>query len=117
MSDWTNEIKFNKDGLIPSIAQDHKTGKVLMLAWMNLESIKKTLELGSAVYFSRSRNKLWLKGETSGQYQILKSFKLDCDGDAILLVVEQKKEIACHTGRESCFFRTLKENDWVKENK
>ena len=117
MSDWIDEIKFNKDGLIPSIAQDYKTGRVLMLAWMTIESIKKTLEIGSVVYFSRSRNKLWLKGETSGQFQVLKGFKLDCDGDAILLLVEQKMGIACHTGRNSCFFKILKENKWIIEEK
>jgi phosphoribosyl-AMP cyclohydrolase len=112
MLECVDKIIFNKDGLIPAIAQDYKTGKVLMLAWMTLESIKKTLELNSVVYFSRSRKKLWLKGEESGHFQLLKSFKLDCDGDSILLLVEQKKGIACHTGRSSCFYRTLENNKW-----
>ena len=112
MSDWINKIKFNEKGLVPAIAQEIRTGKVLMLAWMNSEAVKKTLELGTAVYYSRSRDKLWVKGETSGQFQVLNDLRLDCDGDAILVLVEQKKDIACHTGRETCFYRSYKDNDW-----
>jgi len=93
-------------GLVPAIAQDYKTGKVLMLAYMNEESYKKTLETGNAVYWSRSRNKLWMKGETSGNIQIVKDILIDCDEDTLLLKVEQKGGAACHTGEESCFFRT-----------
>tara|TARA_Y100000589_G_scaffold331412_1_gene384827 strand:+ start:988 stop:1365 length:378 start_codon:yes stop_codon:yes gene_type:complete len=112
MLDFINSVKFNSSGLIPSIAQDFKSKKVLMLAWMSRESLLKTLETGSVVYFSRSRNCLWHKGETSGQYQVVKEIYLDCDSDAILLFVEQMKGIACHTGRPSCFFRKLGKNGW-----
>ena len=112
MLDFINSVKFNSSGLIPSIAQDFKSKKVLMLAWMSRESLLKTLETGSVVYFSRSRNCLWHKGETSGQYQVVKEIYLDCDSDAILLFVEQMKGIACHTGRASCFFRKLGKNGW-----
>ena len=112
MLDFINSVKFNSSGLIPSIAQDFKSKKVLMLAWMSRESLLKTLETGSVVYFSRSRNCLWHKGETSGQYQVIKEIFLDCDSDAILLFVEQMKGIACHTGRPSCFFRKLGKNGW-----
>ena len=112
MSDFVEMVRFNSSGLIPSIAQDFRTKQVLMLAWMSKESLLKTLETGSAVYFSRSRNCLWNKGETSGQYQIVKEIFLDCDNDALLLFVEQIKGIACHTGRPSCFFRRLGEDGW-----
>ena len=112
MLDFINSVKFNSSGLIPSIAQDFKSKKVLMLAWMSRESLLKTLETGSVVYFSRSRNCLWHKGETSGQYQVIKEIFLDCDSDAILLFVEQMKGIACHTGMPSCFFRKLGKNGW-----
>lgn len=100
------DIKFNEKGLVPAIAQDVKTGAVLMLAWMNEESIKKTEETGKAHYFSRSRNALWQKGETSGNFQMVKEMDIDCDGDTILLKVEQVGN-ACHTGEYSCFYRTL----------
>jgi phosphoribosyl-ATP pyrophosphohydrolase/phosphoribosyl-AMP cyclohydrolase len=99
-----SEIKFNKDDLVPAIAQDWKTGDVLMLAYMNREAIEKTISTGRAHYFSRSREKLWLKGETSGHFQEVKSIYYDCDGDTILLKVEQKG-VACHTGERTCFFR------------
>ena len=105
MSDLIDFVKFNEQGLVASVAQDYQTKKVLMLAWMSRESILKTLEVGSVFYYSRSRKCLWHKGETSGQYQIVKDIFLDCDGDSILLIVEQKKGIACHTGKPSCFFR------------
>ena len=112
MSDFVELVRFNSSGLVPSIAQDFKSKQVLMLAWMSKESLLKTLETGFAVYFSRSRNCLWKKGETSGQYQIVKEIFLDCDNDALLLFVEQIKGIACHTGRPSCFFRRLGRHGW-----
>ncbi|MCX5750012.1 MAG: phosphoribosyl-AMP cyclohydrolase [Candidatus Saganbacteria bacterium] len=98
------ELRFNKDGLVPAIAQDHKTGDVLMLAYMNAESLEKTLKDKKAWYWSRSRNKLWMKGETSGNVQRVKEVLYDCDEDAILLKVEQTGP-ACHTGNRSCFYR------------
>ena len=112
MSEFVEVIRFNSSGLVPAIAQDFKSKQVLMLAWMSKESVLKTLETGSAVYFSRSRNCLWRKGETSGQYQIVNEIFLDCDNDALLLFVEQINGIACHTGRPSCFFRKLTKNGW-----
>ena len=112
MSDFVELVRFNSAGLVPSIAQDYTSKQVLMLAWMSRESLLKTMETGSAVYFSRSRNCLWHKGETSGQYQIVKEIFLDCDSDALLLFVEQIKGIACHTGRPSCFFKKLTKNGW-----
>ena len=112
MSDFVELVRFNSSGLVPSIAQDFRSKRVLMLAWMSKESLLKTLETGSAVYFSRSRNCLWNKGETSGQYQIVKEIFLDCDNDALLLFVEQIKGIACHTGRPSCFVKKLSKNGW-----
>ncbi|WBF65574.1 MAG: phosphoribosyl-AMP cyclohydrolase [Candidatus Kinetoplastibacterium crithidii] len=112
---WMDELKFDKDGLIPVIAQDYKNGDVLMMAWMNKEALQKTISLGKAVYWSRSRKKLWEKGEESGHTQIVQEIRLDCDGDVILLKVNQLGNISCHTGRKSCFFRVLKNND--SENK
>ena len=103
----TKELKFNKDGLIPVITQDHKDNAVLMMAWMNEEAIKKTLELKQVVYYSRSRQELWHKGASSGHYQNLKEFSYDCDKDTILVKVEQVGEIACHTGKRSCFFNKV----------
>ena len=100
-------IKFNKDGLVPAIAQQHDTGEVLMLAWMNTESIQQTLETNQVCYWSRSRQKLWRKGETSGNTQKLKEFRYDCDEDTILLMVDQNGS-ACHTGRRNCFYRVAK---------
>jgi phosphoribosyl-AMP cyclohydrolase len=97
-------IRFDAAGLVPAIAQQHDTGEVLMMAWMNAESVRETLETGRVCYFSRSRNRLWRKGETSGQIQQLHRLILDCDGDALLLMVDQTG-VACHTGRRSCFFR------------
>jgi len=98
------EIKFNKEGLVPAIAQDSATGEVLMLAYMNRESLERTLKEKRAWYFSRSRQKLWMKGETSGNVQDVKEVLYDCDGDALLLKIEQKGP-ACHTGNRSCFYR------------
>ncbi len=97
-------IHFDDAGLVPAIAQEASTGEVLMLAWMNREAVAKTLETGEANYWSRSRSKLWRKGETSGQVQTLRDFRIDCDGDTVLLTVAQTG-VACHTGRHSCFFR------------
>jgi phosphoribosyl-AMP cyclohydrolase len=106
-----SEVKFNADGLIPAIAQQHATGEVLMLAWMNREALMETLKSGRACYFSRSRGKLWRKGETSGQVQIVREIRLDCDGDALLLTVDQEG-VACHTGRRRCFFRKAAAQGW-----
>jgi phosphoribosyl-AMP cyclohydrolase len=111
--DWLDAIRWTADGLVPAIAQDAETGDILMMAWMNRESLRLTAEEGQAVYWSRSRGKLWRKGETSGHQQIIRDIRLDCDEDVILLKVEQKGGIACHTGRRSCFYRTLKDGQWV----
>ena len=107
MPNYINDIKWNEAGLVAAIAQDHKTGEILMMAWMNYESLALTVKEQRAVYWSRSRNKLWRKGESSGHEQLIKSISLDCDGDALLLSVEQKGGIACHTGRRNCFYREL----------
>ncbi len=112
MSNWLDAVSWNSDGLVPAIAQDAKTGRILMMAWMNRESLQLSAERGEAVYWSRSRNKLWHKGETSGHIQKLHEIRLDCDEDVIVLQVEQLGGIACHTGRESCFYRVLKEGQW-----
>lgn len=104
---WLDEITFTADGLIPAIAQDKQTGEILMMAWMNRESLQLTAETKTAVYFSRSRGKLWHKGETSGHNQIVHDIHLDCDADVIVLSVTQIGDIACHTGRKSCFYRKL----------
>ncbi len=109
---FLNSIKWNDQGLIPAIAQDAASGRVLMLAWMNAESLALTVAEGTAVYWSRSRNRLWRKGESSGHTQRVVQLQLDCDGDTLLLRVEQQGGIACHTGRESCFFRTIAEDQW-----
>ena len=113
MSDWLDQVKWNDDGLVPVIAQETVTGQVLTLAWMNRESLVLTLETGHAVYWSRSRQKLWHKGETSGHQQQVKSIRIDCDYDAVLLEVEQLGGIACHTGRHHCFYLRLENNEWV----
>lgn len=113
MSDWLDQVKWNEAGLVPAIAQETGTGQVLTLAWMNRESLALTLETGHAVYWSRSRQKLWHKGETSGHQQQIKSIRIDCDYDAVLLEVEQLGGIACHTGRHHCFYLRLEDNEWV----
>lgn len=110
---WLDEISFNDEGLVPAITQDAKSGKVLMLAWMNRESLQLTAEKGEAVYWSRSRQKLWHKGEESGHVQTVVELRFDCDEDVILLQVNQKGGIACHTGRESCFYRQLQGDKWI----
>ncbi|MBS0346912.1 MAG: phosphoribosyl-AMP cyclohydrolase [Proteobacteria bacterium] len=104
-SAWLDELAWDKDGLIPAIAQDAETGDVLMFAWMNREALAKTAELGEAVYFSRSRGRLWHKGEESGHTQKIREIRVDCDNDVVLLKIEQVGGIACHTGRRSCFFQ------------
>lgn len=109
---WLNEIRWTDDGLIPAIAQDAQTGKVLMFAWMNKESLQLTVQEGYAVYWSRSRGKLWRKGEESGHRQKIIGLFMDCDEDVLLLHIEQEGGIACHTGRESCFYRQLINNEW-----
>ena len=109
MSDLFDSLEFNDDGLIPAIAQAYDTGEVLMMAWMNRESIIETLKTGQVCYFSRSRGKLWRKGESSGQTQRLVELRIDCDGDTVLLQVEQTG-VACHTGRRSCFFRAVRDD-------
>ena len=111
-SEWLNEINWTDDGLVPAIAQDAVTGKILMFAWMNRESLHLTEKEGYAVYWSRSRNKLWHKGEESGHRQRITGIFLDCDEDVILLKVKQEGGIACHTGRESCFYRQLVDGSW-----
>jgi phosphoribosyl-AMP cyclohydrolase len=105
------EIRFGPDGLVPAVAQQHDTGEILMLAWMNRDAVRTTLAEGRACYWSRSRNRLWRKGETSGQIQLLRQLRLDCDGDAVLLLIEQTG-VACHTGRRSCFFRNWRDGRW-----
>lgn len=112
MSDWLDALRWNSDGLLPAIAQDHATGKVLMMAWMDREALRLSKELGRAVYWSRSRQKLWYKGEESGHQQQISEIRVDCDADVILLRVEQIGGIACHTGRNSCFYRVLRGNEW-----
>lgn len=111
-TDWLDEIKWTADGLVPVIAQDATTGEVLMFAWMNRESLALTVEEGRAVYWSRSRNRLWRKGEESGHVQKVSDIRLDCDKDVILLKIEQVGGIACHTGRRSCFFHRLEDGRW-----
>jgi phosphoribosyl-AMP cyclohydrolase len=103
-------ITFDPNGLVPAIAQQHDTGEVLMMAWMNREAVLETLATGRVCYFSRSRNKLWRKGETSGQQQRLKELRVDCDGDTLLLLVDQTG-VACHTGRHSCFYRAVRDGE------
>ena len=106
-------VVFNEAGLVPAIAQDEKTGQVLMVAWMNEEALRETVATGRAVYFSRSRQRLWRKGEESGHVQRVKELRLDCDGDVLLLSVEQVGGIACHTGRQHCFYRRLDDSgEW-----
>lgn len=114
---WLDQIKWTDDGLVPAIAQDSESGRVLMFAWMNRESLGLSVEKGEAVYYSRSRQKLWHKGEESGHTQKIKSLRLDCDGDVIIMKIEQTGGISCHTGRESCFYREFKNGEWVTVDK
>ena len=110
--EWLEQVNWNADGLVPAIAQDHTTGRVLMLAWMNREALRLTRAEGRAVYWSRSRNRLWRKGEQSGHEQRVREIRLDCDQDTLLLKVDQQGGIACHTGRESCLFLRKTEAGW-----
>jgi phosphoribosyl-AMP cyclohydrolase len=112
MTKWLNEVKWDEHGLVPAIAQDAQTGEVLMFAWMNREALERTAQLGQAVYWSRSRRKLWHKGEESGHFQKVVELRTDCDNDVILLKIEQVGGIACHTGRRSCFFNQLAGEQW-----
>ncbi|OBS08254.1 phosphoribosyl-AMP cyclohydrolase [Acidihalobacter prosperus] len=109
---WLDDIRWNSEGLVPVIAQDAGSGRVLMFAWMNRESLALTAATGEAVYWSRSRGRLWRKGESSGHVQRVRELRLDCDGDVILLQVEQLGGIACHTGRQSCFYSVLRDGRW-----
>jgi phosphoribosyl-AMP cyclohydrolase len=113
VSDWIDQVRFDANGLVTAIAQDHATGRVLMVAYMTQEALRETVSTGRAVYFSRSRNQLWRKGESSGHVQVVKEIRLDCDGDVILLQVEQGGGMACHTGRASCFYSVLQQGQWV----
>lgn len=110
--DWLDAVRWNEDGLVPVVAQDAASGRLLMLAWMNRDALRLTSDSGRAVYWSRSRGRLWRKGERSGHYQLVRELRLDCDNDAILLRVEQVGGIACHTGRRSCFYQTLEDGRW-----
>ena len=111
--DWLDEIKWTADGLVPAIVQDAADGRILMMAWMNREALQQTASTGTAVYWSRSRQKLWHKGEESGHQQKVSEIRLDCDNDVIVLQVEQAGGIACHTGRRSCFYQRLEGGCWV----
>lgn len=113
--DWLAAVNWNPDGLVPAIAQEAATGKVLTLAWMNRDALAATAREGRAVYWSRSRGRLWRKGEESGHVQRVREIRLDCDNDAILLLVEQEGGIACHTGRSRCFFQKLEQQRWVAD--
>jgi len=114
MSAWLDEVHWDREGLVPAIAQDATSGRVLTLAWMNRDALAETVKRGEAVYWSRSRGKLWRKGEESGYVQRVIELRMDCDSDAILLRVEQTGGIACHTGRERCFFHKLEQGKWVE---
>ena len=114
MSDsWLNKVNWAQDGLVPVVTQEAGSGRVLTVAWMNREALKKTVQTGEAHYWSRSRKKLWHKGEESGHTQKVRAIRLDCDEDVILIEVEQMGGIACHTGRHSCFFQELEDGRWV----
>ena len=110
---WLNEIRWDEHGLVPVIAQEASTGDVLMFAWMNREALQRTAETGEAIYWSRSRRKLWHKGEESGHVQKVLDMRIDCDNDVVLLKIEQVGGIACHTGRRSCFFQKLEKGQWL----
>lgn len=112
MTNWLDQLKWNEAGLVPAIAQDSETGTNLMVAWMNREALDETVKTKRAVYFSRSRQRLWRKGEESGHHQEVVEVRLDCDADVILLKVHQKGGIACHTGRHNCFYRVYRDGEW-----
>ena len=113
VSTWLDEVPWNEQGLIAAVAQDAASGRVLTVAWMNREALQATVERKEAVYWSRSRKRLWRKGEESGNVQKVREVRLDCDSDSVLLLVEQVGGIACHTGRESCFYRKLENGRWI----
>ena len=113
--DWLDQVHWDSDGLVPVIAQEESTHQVLMMAWMNRESLRLTLEEGRLIYWSRSRQKIWRKGEESGHIQTLREIRMDCDGDVLLAKVVQQGGIACHTGRHNCFFYRLDRGQWVEE--
>ena len=110
---WLNQVNWSDDGLVPAVVQESGSGRLLMVAWMNREALKLTAQTGEAVFWSRSRKKLWHKGEESGHVQKVREIRLDCDNDVVMLSVEQKGGIACHTGRQSCFFQRLEGTRWV----
>ena len=110
---WLDQVRWTNDGLVPAIAQDASSGRLMMMAWMNREALAATAAEGRAIYWSRSRQSLWRKGEQSGHEQIVKEIRLDCDHDVVLLLIEQVGGIACHTGRESCFFQRLGDKKWI----
>ena len=110
---WLDQVKWTAEGLVPVIAQEAHSGKVLMFAWMNREALRETAATGRAVYWSRSRGRLWRKGEESGHQQLVQDIRLDCDNDVVLLRVEQRGGIACHTGRHSCFYQKLRDDEWI----
>lgn len=113
MASWFEEVRWTAEGLVPVIAQEADSGEVLMLAWMNREALERTVQEGRAVYWSRSRGRLWVKGERSGHAQRVREIRLDCDGDTVLLRVEQGGGIACHTGRRRCFYRRFEKEGWI----
>ncbi len=110
---WLDDVRWNDAGLVPAIAQDAVDGRILMVAWMNREALRLTAQQGTAVYWSRSRDRLWHKGEESGHQQAVREIRLDCDNDVVVLQVEQRGDIACHTGRRSCFYQRLENGCWV----
>ena len=112
-TDWLEEVTWTADKLVPVIAQEADSGAVLMFAWMNRDALQRTVESGEAVYWSRSRSRLWRKGEESGHVQKVREIRIDCDADVLLLQIEQKGGMACHTGRQRCFFRRLEQGQWV----
>ena len=113
MSDWLDQVRFDANGLVTAVVQDADSGRVLMVAFMNREALEETAQTGRAVYFSRSRQRLWRKGEESGHVQQVRELRLDCDGDVVLLQVSQAGGIACHTGRASCFYSVLTDGRWA----
>ncbi|MBA1147965.1 phosphoribosyl-AMP cyclohydrolase [Ectothiorhodospiraceae bacterium WFHF3C12] len=114
MTGWLDQIAWNEQGLVPAVAQDAASGEVLMMAWMDREALAETARTGVAVYFSRSRGRLWRKGESSGHTQRVHAIRIDCDADVVLLQVEQVGGIACHTGRRTCFYRELRDGAWTE---
>lgn len=114
MTSWLDEVRWNEQGLVPCVVADVRSGRPLMMAWMNREALELTAREGRAVYWSRSRRRLWRKGEESGHAQRVREIRLDCDADTIALVVEQVGGIACHTGRERCFYRRLEADRWIE---